>query len=196
MSRRRRREERSEGLPPPTQKPNPSATLYLFRVSVAAGVPGHTFATRFRGTVMPATMFGTCARCWSRKRRELYASLEGWRRSAETRLQEAAPTGACRRSSSPPPRAQHRGRPIAITPIGAHGHPSAGRRTSADLGPTVVTSSVGDDLGRDSVWLWQREVGLAAVSSLRWATLAGLADRREEPPGGRPTRSKPRYRDR
>jgi hypothetical protein len=36
----RRREERPEGLPPPTQKPNPSATLYLFRASVTAGAPG------------------------------------------------------------------------------------------------------------------------------------------------------------
>jgi hypothetical protein len=150
MSRRYKLEARPEGLPPPTHETEPFDSVVPFRVSVSAGVPAPYFATRFRGTGMPATMlsYGHVART---ERRELYASLESRPRSGKTRLQEAAPTGACHQSSGSPPRAPRRGSAIAITEIGAHGHRSAKHRTSADHGAAVVTSSVGDDLGRDSL---------------------------------------------
>jgi hypothetical protein len=57
MPRPCRREERPEGLPPPTQKPNPlgDGDTSSGRQS-SAGASGPSFATRFHGTVMPTTM--------------------------------------------------------------------------------------------------------------------------------------------
>jgi hypothetical protein len=149
MQRRRKREERPEGLPSPTQKPNPSATLYLSgHQFLPALLDRSCYTVPWNFNADNSVKFTDVART---ERREFYASLESRPRSGETRLQEAASTGACRQSSSSPPRAQRRCRAIAITAIGAHGHRSAKHRIIADRGSAVVTSSVGDDLGRGSV---------------------------------------------
>jgi len=132
----------------PSRSRAPPRAGDISRTSVSVGVPGPSHGSMELSRRQQRLVR---ARCQGHKRRELYASLEGWPRSDETRLQEAAPTGACRRSSSSPPRAQHRGRGIAITAIGARGHHSAEHQTGADLGPAVVTSFVGDDRGRDCI---------------------------------------------